>query len=57
MVGCKPVYSILSGILQPDMTPPEVTALSVAVACSGIDTETSMLDMRVRVNVSEPAEV
>ena len=57
MVGCEPVYSVLSGILQPDVTPPQIGALSVAAACSGIDTSTSMLDMRLRVKISEPAEV
>lgn len=57
MIGCEPVYTVLSGILQPDVTPPDITAVSVAAACSGIDTATSMLDMRVSVDVSEPAEV
>lgn len=57
MIGCEPLYSVLSGILQPDVTPPDITAVSVAAACGGIDSETSKIDMRVSVRVSQPAEV
>jgi hypothetical protein len=57
MVGCEPVYSALSNILQPDVTPPTITAVSVATACSEVDPTRSMLEIRVSMNVSEPAEV
>lgn len=57
MFGCEPVYSVLSGILQPDTTPPSFTGVSVSAACGGMDAETGLLDMLVSVNVSEPAEV
>jgi hypothetical protein len=57
MTGCEPIYSVLSGILQPDVTPPDITAVSVAADCGGLDSATSVLQMHVAVNVSEPAEV
>lgn len=56
MIGCEPVYSVLSGIMQPDDTPPDIKAVSVAAACGGVS-NSGILNMRVSVNVSEPAEV
>ena len=56
-IGCHRRLAVLTGLVQPDVTPPAFTAVAVEPSCAGVDPARSQVEVRVTAALSEPSKV